>query len=198
MIETVNPATVIIENVVGFAGSSAGELLRIKLRKWGYHVTEAVLDARQYKGITSRKRYYMVASVWPGFSMPEAEQPVVKSIWPMIERHLDTCRDITHTSTVHLGVETGRARLITRESTSAPTVTKSQARQAKDSVVISDNGRYYLPSEELLRELNGFPKDVNLNSVSSTIASEIIGQSIEYPMHHQLMMRVRDHIALNV
>ena len=197
LIETVQPASIVIENVPGFAQSSAADLLRVKLRRWGYYITEEVLDARQYKGITSRKRYYMVASVWPGFTMPEPVHAASGPIWPIIERHLENCRDITHTSTVHLGVETGRARLITRESTFAPTVTKSQAHQSKDSVIIMEGGRYYFPCEELLRELNGFPEDLNLNSVSGTIASEIIGQSIEYPMHHRLMMRVKDHIAQN-
>lgn len=198
LVETIQPATILVENVPGFASSGAADILRIKLRRWGYHVTERVLDARSYKGLTSRKRFYLVASVWPGFEMPEENPAADPAIWPIVERHLANCRDVTHTSTVHLGVKTGRVRLITKESSYAPTITKSQSRQAKDSVYIkTENGQFLFPTEELLRDLNGFPSDINLNSVSSTIASEIIGQSIDYPMHHELVRRLKSHISMN-
>lgn len=95
------------------------------------------------------------------------------------------------------GLEGGRARIIRKESQAAPTVMKSQNRQAKDSVYIEHEGKYFLPNEALLRELNGFPEDFNLETVSSTIASEIIGQSIEYPMHHKILQQVHAHIAQN-
>ena len=198
LVETTQPATVLIENVPPFASSAAGDLLRVKLRKWGYYVTDAILDPREQGGLTSRRRYYLVASVWPGFEMPEAMAPNASSIWRVIESHLHECRDITHTSTVHLGVETGRARVITSSSTCSPSILKSQARQSKDSVTILSGGRYYLPSEKLLRVLNGFPDDLNLDSVSATLASEIIGQSIDYPMHHRLTSKLKEHISRNV
>lgn len=197
LVETVQPATVIFENVAGFATSGAGELLRIKLRKWGYHVQEAVLDAREHNGNTTRKRYYMVASVWPGFEMPQPAPTKTTPIWDVIEKHIDNCRDVSHTKAVYDGIACGRSRIITKESIYSPTITKSQNRMAKDSVYIQKDGRYYFPNEELLCALNGFPADFSMNAVSETIASEIIGQSIEYPMHHKLMLQIKNHIALN-
>lgn len=197
LIETVRPATVLIENVPGFASSAAGELMRVKLRKWGYFVTDQTMDAREYNGLTSRKRYYLVASVWPGFVMPKPEGNTSNILWDEIETYLQECRDVTHTGTVYKGIECGRARIITRGTTFAPTVMKSQNRMAKDSIFIEKDGKYFMPSENLLRRLNGIPQDFSLDSVSTTLGSEIIGQSIEYPMHHKLSTALFNHIRDN-
>jgi DNA (cytosine-5)-methyltransferase 1 len=115
----------------------------------------------------------------------------------VIDEHFEDCRDISHTATIYEGIKSGRARIIRPDSQFAPTVMKSQNRQTKDSVYFEKDGRYYIPSEALLRDLNGIPEDFNLETVSSTIASEIIGQSIEYPMHHSILKNVRNHIAHN-
>jgi DNA (cytosine-5)-methyltransferase 1 len=196
LVETVQPAVVIVENVPGFKSSGAGELLKVKLRKWGYFVHEEVMDARQHGGLTSRKRYYLVASIWPGFSFPSATNHT-KKVWDEIEPLLEECRDVTSTKTVHEGIRQGRARLIRKDVDYAPTVMKSQNRQAKDSIYIEHEGRYLFPTENVLKVLNGFPDDINLNGVSSTIASEIIGQSIDYPMHESIVRQVKNHIAAN-
>lgn len=197
LIETVRPAVVMVEQVPGFASSPEGRLLTIKLRKWGYHVTGAVLDARDHGGLTSRSRYYLVASVWPGFDMPPAQPRPADPIWPLIARHLHQCRDVSHTNTVAEGLATGRIRLINQRSTCAPTITKSQNRQCKDSVYIEHEGRYLLPTTALLAELNGIPSDLSFDCVADTIASEIIGQSIDVPMHEGVVRAVRSHIATN-
>jgi DNA (cytosine-5)-methyltransferase 1 len=197
MVETLKPAVVMVENVPGFESSGAGVLLTTKLRKWGYHVTKKVIDARDYSGLTSRKRFYLVASVWPGLELAPEHEAKRTDLWDIIKANLNDCRDITHTKTVHLGIQLGRSRIITKDSAFAPTVMKSQNRQAKDSIYIEHDGRYYMPSEKLLRDLNGIPESFDLNSCSTAIASEIIGQSIEYPMHHTILKNVYEHIRTN-
>lgn len=196
LVETVKPCVVLIENVVPFSNSWAAELVRLKLQRWGYHLTEQVLDAREHNGLTSRKRFYLVASIWPGFEMP-AQQPARTDLWNIVEKHLDNCRDVSQTSTLYKGIECGRSRIITKDSHFSPTVLKTQNRQTKDAIYIEKDGKYYFPSEELLKALNTIPGDFNMNSVSSTIASEIIGQSIDFNMHHALSMSIKDHILRN-
>lgn len=199
MIETIRPATVILENVPGFATSAEGMLMKIKLRKWGYEVTDAVLQGGEFGGMTRRERYYLMASVFPGFEMPTPSTMRTAPIWPEIEPFLDTCRDVTHTKSLQDGLTTGRARLITRQSAISPTILKSQSRQAKDSVYIDmGDGSYRLPSLELQRHLQGIPADLCLNSANGEVASEIVGQSIEYPMHEVLVRQVHQHIADNI
>jgi DNA (cytosine-5)-methyltransferase 1 len=199
LVETVRPACVILENVVGFGNASEGDLFRIKLRKWGYHVTDGVLNAKDFGGKTRRERYYLVASVFPGFNMPAGMNEKNIPIWDEIESFLPACRDVTHTKSLQDGLSSGRARLLTKGSFVAPTILKSQNRQAKDSVYISmGDGTYRLPSVELLAFLNGIPEDLSFNCVANDIASEIIGQSIDYPMHHALVQSIHDHIGSNV
>lgn len=199
MIETVRPATVMLEQVGGFGTSAEGQLMVIKLRRWGYHVTDAITAAPDFNGRTGRSRYYLIASIFPGFELPVSGRVRTESIWSGVQPYLDDCRDISHTKSLADGLATGRARILSRDSMVSPTLLKSQNRQAKDSVYIRhDDGRYLMPSEPLMRYLQGFPDSVNLDSVAAELASEIIGQSIDYPMHHELVKSLHDHIAHNV
>ena len=199
LIETVRPAAVLLEQVQGFANSSEGRLFAIKLRKWGYFVTEGVLNATEHGGLTNRTRYYLVASVWPNFKMPQTPAPEEKTseLWDLVRKYLPECRDVTHTQSVADGIITGRIRVLSISSTSCPTITKSQNRQAKDSVYIQAGDRYYLPTVELLSKLQGIPDDFNYSCIGETLASEIIGQSIDFPMHERLASAVYKHIQLN-
>lgn len=199
MIETVNPGCIVLEQVRGFASSEMGQLFRTKLRKWGYHVSEAILKGSDFGGATGRERHYLVASVFPGFEMPVGLGQRLVPLWSEIVPFLDGCRDVTHTKSVHGGVESGRSRLITPETLISPTVLKSQNRQTKDSVYVAmPDGRFLLPSIDLLRHLNGIDPSFDLNSVSGEQAAEQVGQSIEVPMHHAVCKAVYSHIAVNV
>lgn len=198
LVETVRPAIVILEQVGGFENSPEGQLFITKLRKWGYFVSKSICNAPDFGGMTKRKRYYVVASVWPGFEMPVSGNNSNKTLWDIVVKHLPECRDVSHTNSVAEGIRTKRIRLITPAAESAPTILKSQDRQTKDSVYINFEGKYYLPSLGLLAELNGIPPDFDYNSVSRSIQSEIIGQSIEVPMHEIICNSVREHIISNV
>lgn len=198
LIETVRPAVVLLEQVPGFATSSEGHLFNIKLRRWGYHVSDAVMSAPYFDGLTTRKRYYVVASIFPGFDMPAPKEASNESIWPLIEAELDNCREVSHCNAVKNGIKTGRIRIINEDSVRSPTFTKSQSRQAKDSVYIECDGRYFFPTNKLMQQLSGIPADMSFNCVSKTIESEIMGQSVDYPMHHLLAAQVHQHITDNV
>ncbi len=198
LIETTEPASVCVENVPGFGTSAEGLMLLTRLRRWGYHVWSDVLDAREHLGNTSRRRFYAYASVFPGFVPPPPQEPRITPIWSLIEPYLDGCNDVSSTRTVAAGIETGRIRLITPESTHAPTITKSQARQTKDAIYIKTaDGRYLLPNEDLLKVIQGIPTSFDLNAVSAEIGTEQIGQSIDFPMHHQLVRAIRAHLDAN-
>jgi len=206
LIETVQPAIVHVENVPGFLSSPAGEMIVLTLRRWGYNVNAGVYDARDFGGTTSRKRCYIVASVFPGF---EAPAPITEAfapgrIWRLIEDQFPFCNDATNTSSLQKGLvnldskQKGQARLITPESVFAPTVMKSQSRHAKDSVFIAHpDGRYLFPNEEILRRLQGVPADFSLDAVAGDIASEQLGQSIDWTLHHAFAAAIRRHLAVN-
>jgi DNA (cytosine-5)-methyltransferase 1 len=198
LIETLKPASVVVENVPLFQASPEHDILSVRLRRWGYHVSSRILDARDFGGYTSRRRCYLVASVFPGFEFP-AEQPRrTTPIWSDFADQIPLCRDVSHSKAVNDGVACGRAIVLTPESFHSATVAKSQARQAKDSLYIrTADGRYLLPTEAMLKRLNGIPDSFNLNGVTQELAIEKIGQSICMRMHEALLQSLRAHLDVN-
>lgn len=197
-VEVVKPLVVTVENVPNFMNSAACTILEVTLRRMGYHITRQVLQDTNYGSIQGRNRYYMVASVFPNFSMPAPSEPSNESIWPVVERHLRDCRDVTDTKTIAArAISPRRTAPITRRSVKCGTVLKSQSRNTKDAIYIEDGGRVYLPSEGLIKELMGIPETFNTNWMAKEQSIETMGQSVDYKMHSALMAAIRDHLTLN-
>lgn len=195
LVEVVRPATVMIENVPAFGTSAQYQMFQQILADWGYEVKDTIMAGPQHGDLTLRKRFYMVASVFPGFEFPEPEEISTTPLWSKIEPFLPYCRDISHSKSLADGLEGGRARVITPSSTHSPTILKSQMRGAKDSVFLAmPDGTYRFPSNELLQFLNGIPADMPFGRQSKDIESEIIGQSISYGMHHRLCEAIGKHL----
>ncbi len=198
-IETLEPPMVVVENVRGFQTSHAGQIMCSMLRRFGYHISEQVLNGRDYGGVQNRTRYYLVASMFPGFTGPTPSPRNEASIWPTIEKHLADCTDVTDTASIAARETTGRgAPYLTRESTFCPTVMKSQSRGVKDAVYIQDGGRVLKPSEGLIKELMSIPEDFSVDWMAKEQATEVLGQSLDYAMHHRLMVCVREHLLENL
>lgn len=194
-----NFPTVLVENVPNFFTSDAGKILMARLNRLGYKTFWDKFDAREFGGLTSRVRGYLFATMLPGnFEMPKPTNKNETPIWELLnfdERIASgELRDVTHTNSLQDGLKTGRARLITRKSLFSGTILKSQNRQAKDSQFIYDevNEKYYFTSNELLSELMNIEMD--FSAVGGTIESEIIGQSIEVPLHDALLDSINQHI----
>ena len=197
LVERIAPPVVIFENVPGMISSSSYEIASLRLRRWGYRQYEHVGDARDYGGLTSRKRAYIVYTQLDAdfsFSAPTTERK--KDVWSIIEPYLSECRDVSGSKSLQDGKACGRLRPVHPMSHSVPTPIKSQNRMAKDSVVIEpEESKFLFPTEGLLKKFLGI-EDVNLNTVSATLASEIIGQSIDRPHHAVVLQNIRQHIAL--
>jgi DNA (cytosine-5)-methyltransferase 1 len=195
LVERLAPPVVILENVPGMLKSPAYQLASLRLKRWGYTRHEHIGDARDYGGLTSRKRAYVVFTALNEdltFETPFTSRQ--KDIWRIVSPYLNDCRDVSHSKSLNDGKAIGRLRLITPKSTSAPTPLKSQSRMAKDSVVVEPVPDVFkFPSEALLARLLGID-NIDLNTVSSTLASEIIGQSIDISHHGSILRAVRQHI----
>lgn len=198
-VRELEPAILTLEQVDGFAGTAEFEIMNLQMQRMGYHVVSKVMDARDYGGYTSRKRLYGVYSLFPGFKMPSPTPRRETPIWSeVIAPRLNECREVTHANSIKKGAECGRLRTVTSEKTYSNTPVKSQSRGCKDSLTVSQNGRIYMPSEAMLKDLLSIPQDFNTEVVSSEVGVEIIGQSIEYGLHHQIMGAVKDHLLENV
>jgi len=196
IIERLAPPVVVFENVPGMIGSAAYEIASLRLRRWGYKRHEHVGDARDYGGLTSRKRAYVVFSQLEApFAFEEPFTSREKDAWAIVAPHLAECRDVSHAKSLNDGKSCGRLRAVRPGAKHLPTPVKSQGRMAKDSIVLEPvEDRFLFPTEDLLKRFLGI-EDVDLGAVSQTLATEIIGQSIDAPHHASVMRAVRRHIA---
>ena len=192
-VDALMPAVVVIENVPGFITSQAGAILQLQLRRMGYQVDAAVLSSPDFGGLTLRRRTYIVASIWPGFVFPNATGRNTRPIHEVLAEDIPRMADVSDRSSVRKGLEGGRARIIRPGDTNAPTVTKSQPRGAKDSVLMEVDGRYRFIDGPASKRLMGLER-VNTELLTSDLEAEVIGQSIEAPMHGALMDAIRRHI----
>ncbi len=198
IIEASNFPYILLEQVPGFMSSEAYAIMETKLRKWGYSVHKNIMDSRDYGGLTSRKRFYMFATSFEtDFAWPETVQRNESSIWEeYILSSLPRLRDVTHSESIQDGAACGRLRVINKDSVCSPTFLKSQDRMAKDSVVVELEGRYYFPDIELMKTLMEIPTSFSTEAVSLSQGCEIIGQSVDFAMHTQIVQSVKHHVEL--
>jgi DNA (cytosine-5)-methyltransferase 1 len=62
LINRINPAVLVIENVTQYADTASAQILRLHLRDCGYNVQETVLKAGDFGCLENRERWFMVAS----------------------------------------------------------------------------------------------------------------------------------------
>lgn len=190
-----NTPTMLVENVANFGKSIECRLLTTGLKWLGHDIETHNYNAADFNGMTKRVRAYLF-STQLGLDDIKAT-PITRQAhawYDVIAPRLDELRDVTHCKTIQKGIDTGRIRIINVGDASVPTIVKSQSRQVKDSVYVYMNGRYYMPSNDMLKALMGIPFDFDTTPFSEEITSEIIGQSIEYPMHQAICEKVKQHL----
>ncbi|USD58951.1 DNA cytosine methyltransferase [Vibrio sp. SCSIO 43140] len=189
---------ILTENVPGFGSSALGQVWDLQLRRLGYTTYQATLDPLEHEGRTSRKRFYHFATSLPvKFAFPDPTGKAKLGVWEsLIEPRLEDFRDVSHSISIQKGAASGRLRTITPEKAHSPSILKSQLRMCKDSVVISTpDGRYLWPDEKLMNDLMGIPDSFSHDISSTTIASEIIGQSVDYPHYQRILQAIKSHLS---
>ena len=189
------PAVVGIEQVPGFYSSDIYRALSLRMRRWGYRDNSGVYDAKDFGGLTGRKRFYGLFTSLPAKFELQPTGRARSKVWDVVMRYLDGCRDVTHSKAVQDGARMGLLRKLTPESEVCPTITRSQSRMAKDTLVVEHEGRYLHPSEELLAALQALPEGFELDAVGKEQAVEIIGQSVDGGLHEAFVAAVKAHIA---
>ena len=197
MTDTLRPATVLVECVEPFARSPECDLVSVRLTRWGYDVQVAVLDAREHAGYTSRRRAYLVASLFPGFTFPDPLPRRTTPIWPEFAAEIAKCRDVSGSSSVQKGMAVGRDGHLTPTATYAPCLVKSQSHMPKDALYLAaPDGRYLFPTERLFAGLNEIPESFTFEATTATLALEQIGQSVSFAMHDRLIAALKEHLLL--
>lgn len=192
-IEVQRPAAVLVENTPGYYTSDVYRMLSLRMRRWGYREFSGIYDARNYGGYTKRKRYYGFFTLLDGdFNVEAAPSPEV-CLADLIREHLPSCRSVNHSKAIRDGEQMGLLRKATLDDLHCPTITRSQSRMAKDSLVIDVDGDLYFPSEDLLKRMQGM-ESFDLMAVGKSIGTEVIGQSVDGALHDRILEAVRRHL----
>lgn len=191
LVEAMEPGVFMAECVEAFARSAECDMLRSRLRQLGYLPELAVLDSRDFGGRSRRRRAYLVASLFPGYSFPAPLPARTTPVWHDIANDLPGCRDVSH-----LSAHSGRRRaLLTPSMTHAPCLIKSQSHQPCDALYLEpEPGRFLFPSEKVFGALNEIPESFSFAATTHGLALEQIGQSISYSTHQHLVRSVREHL----
>jgi hypothetical protein len=219
IIEANNFATLLTENVANFSSSVEAKLYIRRLEEIGYTVKSDVLSAEHYNGYTKRSRSYIFASKLPtDFSWPEKEVRTV-NVWnDIVIPNIDEFRDVSHTG----GIETmlqGKAlsesskdvsamtkaektkvrkfkskNVIDANSHIAGSVIRSQAKQVAESLYAQVGDQYLFPNNKVLKAVMGIKESFDVSMFTGEAGSELIGQSVEVPMHHRISNSIKKHI----
>ena len=195
VISTLRIPTILVENVKSYTNSVESKLFNYRLKELGYSVATQTLNAREHNGMSNRERSFTFASILPvSFSFPK-NTPSTNNVWKdIIEPSFNELRDVTHTNSVQKAITTKRLRPLQEGAKFSPCLTKSQQKQTKDSVYIFKDGKYYMPSINIMKGIMGVPKSFDLSFVPKDLASEIIGQSVCLSMHKAILNKIKSHI----
>jgi site-specific DNA-cytosine methylase len=195
LIEKSGIPTLLLENVRNFAGSPEAALFEARLEELGYSVSKTIMSAEDFNGYTKRPRCFIFATkLDTEFNWPT---PIPRTIhlWnDIIEPNMHMLRDVSHTKSVQKAITTGRLRAVNVGDHVSPTIARSQSRQVKDSIYFLIDGRYYMPSNDMLKMMMGVSPEFNTSLFSSETTTEIIGQSVCLSMHKHLALAVKKHI----
>lgn len=86
LVQSRMPAAIVVENVVGFAGSPAGLALRNNLQHLGYDVATTVLEPNsEWAEPCDRRRFLLTATLRPGFSVHSPGLPFTGRIGDFLD-----------------------------------------------------------------------------------------------------------------
>lgn len=197
-IEKIQPVMVLLEQVPGFRKSDLGRMWNVRLRKWGYTIHEIEVEARDLGSFSPRKRYFNFATSLPTeFHWPELIARRSTPVWDeLVKPHLQDLRNVNHSKSLQDGLKNGRLRVLRETDLHCPTPLKSQPHMANDSLVIMDRDNNILwPSEGFLKQCMSIPDDFHLDATSGTVASNIIGQAVDYSVYSKIMKSIAKHIG---
>ncbi|WP_240416547.1 DNA cytosine methyltransferase [Paenibacillus periandrae] len=183
------PLAILLENVAEFE-KVAGISLELCLKEEGFSVTRAKLDSLDYGSRTKRERFFMVATVFEGFTFPEPSGRNKESIQDDGVLHIDDLDWVTPEESGTLNYFLSREKRgithnhhmtmfdITKDSY-VGTITKSHHKIQPENWIkhpFISNLYAYLNGEQI-RALHGISKDYYLGD-SNKLVVESIGQSV--------------------
>lgn len=207
-VESVNPAVVIIENVTEYSNTASMEVIRSVLNTLGYDIQETVLNGNQFGVLENRdrlcavaltkglSRYFDIESIKPIKTKEHCLNDIVEPIsldsdrWKIYD-YLDKKEqaDILKGSGFRRQTLTGDEAFCGSIGRSYNKVRSTEPQLSHPS----NDGRTRLFSPVEHARIKGVPIEV-INDLSTTVAHEVLGQSVDYPAFEALAKDLGDSL----
>ena len=192
LIQKLQPAAVVVENVPNYGNSASAEILRHQLRDMGYNVTEHTLSATDYGCLENRIRWAMVATT-DGLSpldiLPEPSCISSATLGDMLEPiALDDSRwsELSYLKDkAERDAEAGKGfkmQVVDETSTMVPVIRKNYNKGGSTDPYVQHPEnvnllRKFTPTEHA--RIKGVPAHL-ISDMPATTAHEMLGQGIAY------------------
>lgn len=194
LVQNMNPALILVENVVEYAKTASMSVIRSVLQSLGYTLSERVLAGNEFGALENRKRLCMVAvSNGLGAFDLDTVMPVRKKEETISEILDDVADDSPRWKAFDYlvakeirDIEAGKGfkrQMLDGQSTSCPVIARGYAKCRSSEPYLkhpSDESlsRIFTPAEHA--RIKGIPACV-VDGLSDTIAHQILGQSVIFP-----------------
>lgn len=201
-----NPAIVIIENVPDYMNSASYSVIKSVLTTLGYKLTDAILNGVRFGGLENRDRMCLVAvskgldrfdfeSVVPVVDKPAQLSEVLEELpddHPSWKRYDYLAEKELRDKSAGKGF---KRALVTGSEESVPTLRRLYHKGGSCDTFVrhSDGERSRLFTAYEHARIKGVPQDV-IDGLSNTIAHEVLGQSVVYPVFLALGFALANHL----
>ena len=207
LINRMNPAMVVIENVPQYADTASAQILRNHLRDSGYEVQETTLAGNDYGCLENRVRWFMVASSvgidinLQGLAPVVREVKTLGSVLDDIAQDAEDWRTFDYLKTKEVrDAEKGNSfamQIVTPDSTSCPTLRKGYHKGGSTDPLLR-----HPTNPDLLRQLtvgeHARIKEVPehlVEGMSKTDGHILLGQGIAYAPVRALFKRIGESLV---
>lgn len=189
--------TIMVENVTNYirGKETAGLVLGRALEELGYKVYTHVVNGKNLNSYTERERVYITATLLDApFQAPQAEKHTVNVWSDLVSKRTD---ELVHECSGYGMERVGRKNklnLIEEGTAIAGCIPKAQGR-ANEALRIRVGEKFYFPEVPLLKAVNSIPESFNFDIVNKEVATEIVGNSIDFIAHGKFLSSIKAHIA---
>lgn len=207
-VQSVAPSFVIIENVMPFSNTASASVIRSVLTTLGYRIQERVFGGNDFGALEDRQRWVLVAiseGLHEGFDLQSVESSFkkpdsIEDILDPVSLESDAWKEYEYLDAKEkrdLAAGKGfRRQLLTGSATSCGTIGRSYMKVRSTEPQLSHPSkpqlsRLFSPREHC--RLKGVPESV-IEGLSATVAHEVLGQSVIYPVFHAIAHALATHL----
>ncbi len=208
LVQSLNPALVIGENVPEYQSTASMEVIRSVLGSLGYDVHETVLEGPEFGSLENRKRlcFVGVSKGLGGFDISKVQSlhkkpESIADILEPVPLDSDRWKDFTYLADKEVrdkAAGKGFSRqLLKGDEATCGTIGKGYAKcRSTEPFLIHPQdeslSRLFTPIEHC--RVKGIPESV-IDGLSDTVAHEILGQSVIYPVFEAVAFGLGEHLA---